>query len=126
MGVLAEDLHVGLERDERASPVDGAEILELSGRMPALEAHLVSAPVACDLDVHPPGKRVEDGRAHAMKAAGGVVDLAAEFPACVKRGHDYFEGGLVLELRMRIDGNAAPVVAHGEDIARLQLDLDTV
>ena len=61
-----------------------------------------------------------------MQAARRVVDLAAELSAGMQRGHDDFEGGFVLEFGMRIDGDSASIVAHDQDIVRLQLDLDAV
>ncbi len=63
-------------------------------------------------------------RAHAVQAAGGVIDLAAELSAGMQRGHDHFQRGLVLVFGMRIDRDAAAVVADGEHVAGRQLDLD--
>src|SRR5215472_11256410 len=124
MRVLAEDLNVGFEGDERAAPVDGTEILELARRVTALEAHLVAASIARNLHVHPRRKRVDDRRTDAVEPTRRVIDLAAELSAGVQRRHDDFERGLVLELRMRIDRDPAPVVAYRQDVVRLKLDLD--
>jgi hypothetical protein len=57
---------------------------------------------------------VDDGDADAMQAAGGLVGLGVELSAGVQRRHDDFERRLVLELRMRIDRDAAAVVGDGE------------
>ena len=59
-----------------------------------------------------------------MQPTGGVINLTAEFAAGVKRRHDHFERRFVPELRMRVHRNAAAVVAHGEHVVGLQLDLD--
>ncbi len=56
----------------------------------------------------------------------GVVDLAVELAARVQRGHDHFEGGLGLELGVRVDGDAAAVVGDGEEAVGLELHLDPV
>ena len=49
-----------------------------------------------------------------MEAAGGFIDLRVEFAAGMQRGHDDFEGRLVLEFGVRIDGNAAAIVGDGQ------------
>ena len=79
--------------------------------MAALEAHLVRVLVARDIDFHPFRQRIDDRGADAMQAAGGVIDLAAEFSAGMQRRHDHFQRRLVLEFGMRIDRNAAAIVA---------------
>ena len=61
-----------------------------------------------------------------MQAARGLVDLRVEFAAGVQRAHDHFERRLVLELRMRVDRNAAAVVGDGDEAVRLHLDFDPV
>src|SRR6516165_1842048 len=59
-----------------------------------------------------------------MQAARGPIHLRVELSPRVQRAHDYFERGFVLELRVRIDGNAAPIVGHGDEAVGLHLDLD--
>ena len=39
-------------------------------------------------------------------------------------GHDDFEGGFVFEFRVRVDGDAAPIVAHTNSVVTHDLDLD--
>ena len=39
---------------------------------------------------------------------------------------NHLQGGLVLELGMRIDGDAPAVVAHGDEAVLVQFDLDPV
>ena len=124
-GALAEDLLVGLEAHLGAAPVlDGAQLLQLALRLAAAEGHGVELLAAGDLHLELLGQRVDDGDADAVQAAGGVVDLAVELAARVQRGHDHFEGGLRLELGMRIDGDAAAVVGDGEEPVGLHLHLD--
>ena len=50
----------------------------------------------------------------AVQAARGLVGLAAELAARVQRGHDDLERALVRELGVRVDRDAAAVVAHGD------------
>jgi hypothetical protein len=57
------------------------------------------------------GQGVDDRGADAMQAAGGFVGLAGELAAGVQRGHDDFERGFAGEFRVRVDRDAAPVVA---------------
>ena len=59
-----------------------------------------------------------------MQAAGGLVGLAVELAARVQRAHDDFERGLLLELRMRIDRDAAAVVGDRQEAVGVELDLD--
>src|SRR5690606_37636306 len=70
------------------------------------------------------GQRVDHRDADAVQAAGRLVDLGVELAAGVQRRHDDFQRRLVLELRVRIDRDAAAVVGDGEDAVGRKLDLD--
>ncbi len=121
---VLEYLPVGFERNDRAAPVDGSHVFQFADGMPALEAHLVGLSVARDLDLHPFGERVHHRGPHAMEAARRIIDLAAELPAGMQRGHDDFQRRLVLEFGMRVDRDAAAIVADCQDVVRLEIDLD--
>ena len=99
-------------------------VLQLALRLAALERHPVELLAARDLDLHALGQRVGDRDADAVQAARGLVDLGVEFAAGVQRAHDHFERRLVLELRMRIDRDAAAVVGDADEAVGLHLDLD--
>ena len=121
----AEDLRVGLEAHPRAAPVvDAAHVLELRDRQAALEALQIELLAARHFHVEPRRQRVDHRDADAMQAAGGLVGARIELSARVQRGHDDFEGGFLREFRMRVDGDAATVVGHGQPVAGLQHDLD--
>ena len=123
--VLAENLRVGMEAHLGAAPVRrAADLLQLALRLAALERHFVQRLVARDLDLEPVGEGVGDRDADAVQAAGGLVDLGVEFAARMQRRHDDFERGLVLELRMRIDRDAAAVIVDADKAAGFQFDLD--
>ena len=123
----AEDIGVRLEADAGAAAVvDLAEVLELALGMAALEAHAIEFLAARDLDLEPRGQRVDDGHADAVQAARGLVDLGVEFAAGMQRAHDHFERRLLRKFRMRIDGDAAAVVGHGQKAVGGQLHLDEV
>ncbi len=77
-----------------------------------------------DLDLQMIRQRVDDRDADAMQAAARLVGLAAELAARMQHGHDDFERGLVLELGVRIDRDAAAVVGHRERAVLGELDLD--
>ena len=96
-----------------------APVLQLADGLPRSKRILMAALVARDIDFHPVGQRIDDRGADAVQAAGRVVDLAAELSAGMQRGHDHFERRLVLEFRMRVDRNAAAVVADREHVVRL-------
>ena len=121
----AEDLRVRLEADAGAAAVvHRAGIDQLAGRLAAGVALLPQHAVARHLHLHLLRQRVHHRAADAVQPAGGGVGLAAEFPARMQRGEDHLQRGQVLELRMRIDRDAAAVVAHREPVAGLQRHLD--
>ena len=82
--------------------------------------------VAGDLHDHGVAERVDDRGADAVQTAGGLVGLAGEFAARVQRAEDDLERGFVGEFRVRIDGDAAAIVADGDGVIGVQLDLDPV
>ena len=112
---LAEYLIVRKEGNLGAAPArDLAEVLDRAGGLAAPELLSVELLAAGHLDDHVHGQRVHDRDAHAVQAARRLVGTGVELAARVQRGHDDFEGGLVLELGMRIDGDAAAIVDHGK------------
>ena len=121
---VAEDLHVGLEGDDRAPAIDRADLLELALRLTAFEAHLVAALVTRHIHFHPFRKRVDHRGPDAVQAATGLIGLAVEFAAGMQRGHDHFQRRLVLEFRMRVHRNAAAIVANRQHIVRSEFHLD--
>ena len=76
------------------------------------------------LDDHMVGERVHHRDADAMQAARGFIGAGVELAARVQRGHDDFEGGLVLELGVRVDGDAAAIVGDGQIAVRGVADVD--
>ena len=121
----AENFRVRLEAHlGAAAVVDLAELLQAGLRLSAHVGLTVELAATRDLDLHALRQRVRNRYADAMQAAGGAVDLRVEFAARVQRGHDHFERGLVLELRMRVDRDAAAVVGHGDEAVGFELDLD--
>ena len=114
-----------MEADQGAAAVlDRAGVLELGG---GLAAGIFLAPqhaVARDLDLELIGEGVDDRAADAMQPARGRVSLAAELAARVQRREDHFERAQVLEFRVRIDRDAAAIVAHAQPVAGLERHLD--
>ena len=122
---LAEDLGVRPDPDRGAPAVRGrTEPLEAGGRRPAHVALAPQLAVAGDLDHQLLGERVDHGQADAVQPARGLIDLGPELAARMQRGQDHLERGAVGELRVRIDRDAAAVVAHRERAVRLEPDLD--
>jgi hypothetical protein len=60
-----------------------------------------------------------------MQAPGGVIDLVAELAAGMQRGEDHLQRRLVLEFRVRVDGDAAAVIANRHRLVGRQLQLDS-
>ena len=125
MRLRSEDVGIGPEAHLGAAPVGHAtEFAQLAFRFAALEHHAVQRLFARDLHLHALGQRIGDRDADAMQAARRPIHLRVELSPCVQRAHDHFERGLVLELRVRIDGNPAPVVGYADEAVGLHLDLD--
>jgi hypothetical protein len=93
-------------------------------RQAAGEFLRVELAVPRDLDPHVVGERVDDRDADAVEAAGGLVGLARELAARVERAEDDLERGLAGELRVRVHRDAAAVVADGDGVVGVKLDLD--
>ena len=119
-GLGAENLRIGLEAHARAAAVvrpcrvppacpSGCRARTPSGRASGSRATSTSSAR---------GEGVDDRDADAMQAAGGLVDLGIEFAAGVQRAHDDFERGLLREFRMRIDRDAAAIVADRSESRR--------
>ncbi len=84
----------------------------------------VELAAARDLHLQKLRQGIDHRHAHAVQTARGLIDLGVELAARMQRGHDDLERGLVLELRMRIDRNAAAVVGHGQKSVGIELHLD--
>ncbi len=121
----AEDLGVGMEADGGAAAVmDRPGILQLRGRLAARVGLPPQHPVPRHLDLHRVGQRVHHRAADAVQAARRRIGLATELAARMQRGEDHLQRAEILELGMRIDRDAAAIVAHAEDVAGLQLHVD--
>src|SRR5712671_2476329 len=112
-----------MEPNIGAAAVDRSCLLQLAGRFAARIALCIELLVASDLDIELVGERIDDREADAAETAGGLVELAAELAAGMKRGEDHLQRRFVLELGMGIDGYAAPVIAHSDDAVLIQLQL---
>ena len=116
-----------MERHRRAAPVGGgAGRLQLGDRLAAREALRQGLAIARHLDDQLVGQRIHHRDADAVQAARRRIDLAVELAAGMQRGEDDFERRLVLELGMRVDGNAAAIVAHQHAVAAQHLEIDRV
>ena len=125
MRLRSEDVGIGPEANLGAATVGrAADLFQLALGLAALEHHAVERLLARDLHLHALRQCVGDRNTDAVQAAGGPVHFRIELAARVQGAHDHFERGLVLELRVRIDGNAAAVVGHRDEAVGLHLDVD--
>ncbi len=69
------------------------------------------------------GKRIDAGHAHAMQTAGHLVAGIVKLAAGMQLGHDHLDGGHAF-LGMDVHRNAAPVIAYGHGIVRMQNNRD--
>ena len=80
--------------------------------------------IARDLDLHDLGQRIDHRTANPMQPARGRIRLPAELAARVQRRQDHLQRAQFAKLRMRIDRNAAPVIAHRQPVPLFQRHLD--
>ncbi len=122
MGIL-EDFGIGLERDQRAGALGGADVLDLGGRLAAGVLLLVDPAVAAHLGLGPLAKRRHRLGAHAVQAGRHLVRVLVELGARAHGGQHHFQrralGGRVL-----LDGDAPAVVLDADAAVLVDLDLD--
>ena len=102
----------------------GAEILQVALRNAADEFLAVEFFLAGDLGGEAGGEGVDHRGADAVQAAGGGIGFAGKFAAGMQCGEDDLERGFVLEFGVRVDRDAAAVIADGEPVAGLERHLD--
>jgi hypothetical protein len=123
--VATEDLRVRPHRDHGAAPVGRrADPLEPGGRPAARVALAPQLAIARHLDHQLLREPVDHGQADAVQPARGPIDLGAELAARMQRGQDHLERRAVGELGVRVDRDAAAVVAYRERAVVLQTHLD--
>ena len=134
LGALGEeDGGIRPERDRRAGLAAAgrcrADDLELALRLAALGVLLaVALAVAVDLEQQSFGQGVDDADADAVESTGHLVAVATELAAGVEHGEHDLGGALALVAtrRVRIDGDAAPVVLDPAAAVGEQRDDDAV
>ena len=120
---VLEHNRVGLEAHGRAGVVGLADDGHGLRRLAAGELHLIDLPVFVHVHFQPLGQGVDDRCADAVQAAGDLIAPAAELAARVQhREHDLKRG--LARLRLHVHRDAAAVVAHADDVARLDGQLD--
>ncbi len=126
-GLGSENLGVGAEGHHGSAAVrHRAALFERAQRNPARKALGEQAPAARDLDVQPFRERIDHRRAHPVQPAGGLIGALAELAAGMQGGEDHLERRLVRKARMRVGGDAAPIVGDPGRAIRLQHDLDAL
>ena len=125
MQLVAEDLRVGFETHGRAAAVRRfADFLDGALGVSARIGLPVKFLLARHLDLELFGQCVDDRDADAVQTARGLIHLAVELSARVKRGHDDFEGRLTRKLRVRLNWNAAAIVGDPQVAGVFELHLD--
>ena len=122
---LTEDLRVRPRPDGGAAAIGcRADPLERGDRLAARVALPIQLAPARDLHHQLLGKRVDHGQPDAVQPAGGLIDLGAELAARMQGGQDDLERRAVGKLGMRVDRDAAAVVADRERAVGFETDLD--
>ncbi len=115
--VLAKDLFVGVESHRGAAPVGGrADLFDRPKRQPARETLFVQLFVAGHLHHHGIRQRVDHRGADPMQTTRGLVGLARELATCVQGTEDHLKCRFVRKLGMRINRDAAAIVADSDRI----------
>ena len=120
-----EDRRIGFERDARSALGSFFSPRDRHDRDAAFVALTPNVIVAMNLQLQPLGKKVDDGHADAVQAAGDLVRVVVEFSAGVQLGHDHFGRAAVLFF-VQIDRNAATVVFDGHGVVVVDGDVDFV
>ena len=110
---LRKNRGVGMEVDGRAGAARRPDLFQARHDFALLEAHLPLRAVALHGRDELLRQRVDDARADAVEAAGGLVAVVFELPAGVEHGEDRLERDL-LRLRMLVDRDAPAVVLDGQ------------
>ena len=122
---LREDRGVGMEGDDGAGIVAGADHLDgtegLALGIPLLE-HLALAVHLGDQEV---GKGVDAGDTHAVQTAGNLVAVLGELAAGMEDGKDHLQCGAML-LGMHARGDASSVILYTYGIVFFDGDVDPV
>ena len=100
-----------------------ADDLQVVHGIALLIALLIDLPLMEYLDLQVLGKRVDNGSADPVKAAGYLVSPSAELAARVQHGKYDLHRGLSC-LLIDPDRNAAPVIDHCDRLIRVQVDPD--
>src|SRR5216683_673094 len=125
IGRLIEDGGIRVKRDFRSGFARFSGLLQLGGGLAFFVGLLPNAAVARNFQLQPIGKRVDDGDADAVQAAGNFVSFAVEFSSGVQNGEDHF-GRRALFGGMHVDWDTAAVVDHGDGIIGVYGDIDFV
>ncbi len=125
MRVGAEYLGIGVEAHRGAAPVlHRAEILELGLRLAAAVFLCPQLAIPRHLDRQFVGEGVDHRDADAVQPARGLISIAAELAAGMEHRQDDLERRFAGEFGMRVDRDAAAVIAHGDGVVDAELDLD--
>ena len=122
---FVEDGGVGMKRDFGAGFAGLAGLLQLGGGLAFFVGLFPHRAIARNFQLEPVGKRVDDGNADAVQAAGNFVGVAVEFSAGVQHGEHHFGGGTLFG-GVHVHGNAAAIVDDGDGIVRVHGDVDFV
>ena len=122
---MREHLDRGREGDLGAAPValrpdDGQGCRRLAA---VDEAHAMLVTVAPDAQVEPVGQAIDHRDANAVQAAGDLVGILIELPACVQDRHDHLGGGDSLAL-VDVDRDTAAIVGHRDRAVGIDCHLD--
>ena len=111
-----EHLRVGLEGDLRAGLVGLANDAHFLRDIATGKFHFVDAAVFVNPHPQPLAQSVDDGRAHAVQAAGDLITAAAELAAGMEHGiHDLQSRAPGLGLD--VHGDTTAVVGDGDGVA---------
>ena len=116
-----------MEDDRGAATVlHRAKVLELALRLAAYEGLGPERSVAGDFDHQAIGQGVNDRKTDAVQAARGLIGVATKFPAGMQGREDHLQGRAILEFGVRIDRNAASVVADRDRLVGGEFKLDAI
>ena len=107
--ILGKIAGIGMEEHLRAAAARRPDFLRRPERLPLLEPLLPFGAVAAHRRDQLLRQRVDDARADAVQAAGGLVVVVVELAARVEHREDHFQRAL-LARPVLVDRNAPPIV----------------
>ena len=124
-GRLGENRLIGPKRHTRTCGVAVANNLHFLDGFAIRERNRIFLAIAAHFNFRALRKRVDNGNANAVKAAGNFVPFTAKFATCVQNGQNNLDSWDIL-FRMKINGNATTIILYGNGVVGVNPNLNMI